>query len=101
MGLELLDAEVATAFAGTLLAAALFGVAGVALGALLRSQLAAVVAAGAWIGVGEGVLSIVLGEGVGRWLPGRAASAVAGSDVAGLSLWGAAGLLALRMLGDR
>ena len=93
-GLDLLDGAVATAVGGTVLAAALFGIAGVALGALVRSQLAAVVVIGAWIVVGEGVIGIVAGEAGGRWLPGRAASVIAGSDVPGLPLWGAALLLA-------
>ena len=94
VGMDLLDAEVARTAAGTVAGAALFGTAGVGLGALLRSQLAAVVAVGAWIVVGEGILGLVLGADVGRWLPGRAASALAGSDVEGLSLWAAAVLLA-------
>lgn len=93
-GLDLLDSEVARTAAGTVAAAVLFGGAGVGLGALLRSQLAAVVAIGAWIVVGEALLGVVFGANVGRWLPGRAASALAGSDVEGLSLWAAAVLLA-------
>lgn len=92
--IDLLDRDVGLTVAGTLAAAALFGLAGVGLGALLRSQVAAVVAVAAWVLVGEGLLGLVFGPDVGRWLPGRAASVLAGSDVDGLSLWSAAVLLA-------
>ena len=86
---DLFAGDVGHTVAGTLAVAALFGVAGVGLG----GQLAAVVAVAAWVVVGEGVLGMFLGPDVGRWLPGRAASALAGSVVEGLSLWTAAVLL--------
>jgi ABC-2 type transport system permease protein len=92
--MELAGADVGRTAVTTLAAGALFGMAGVSLGALFRSQLAPVVAIGAWVVVVEAILGTVLGADAGRWFPGRAASALAGSDVEGLSLGTATALLA-------
>jgi ABC-2 type transport system permease protein len=83
---DLADAEVGRTVAGTLAAGALFGTAGVGVGALFRSQLATVVALGAWVVVAEGVLGTVLGADAGRWFPARAASVLGGSHVEGLTV---------------
>lgn len=91
--LHFLDAEVGRTVAGTVAAGALFGAAGVGIGALFRSQVASLVAVAAWVVVAEAVLGTVLGVEATRWFPAKAASYLAGSDVPGLSLAGAAGLL--------
>jgi ABC-2 type transport system permease protein len=88
--IALVNAEVGRTALGTLLAGALFGIAGTSLGALLRSQIAAVVAVAAWVAIGEGVLGLILGPGVARWLPGGVASTLAASGTHALSLWAAA-----------
>ena len=70
------------------------GALGVAAGALIRNQAAAIVIALAWIMVIEGLFVGLLPE-LGRWLPGGAASALTSSSVkAGelLPMW-AAGLV--------
>jgi ABC-2 type transport system permease protein len=90
--IHLVNAEVGHTALGTLLAGALFGMAGTSLGALLRSQIAALVAVAAWVAIGEAVLGLILGPDVARWLPGGAASALAASGTHALPLW-AAGLV--------
>jgi hypothetical protein len=54
----------------------------------------AVVAAVGWTILGEGIVSVFVGDDAARWLPGFAAQALAshGNDV--LSMWAAAALLA-------
>jgi hypothetical protein len=49
------NAEVGRTALGTLLAGAPLGIAGTGLGALLRSQIAAVLAVAAWVAIGDGV----------------------------------------------
>jgi ABC-2 type transport system permease protein len=88
--IHLVNAEVGRTALGTLLAGALFGIAGTSLGALLRSQIAALVAVAAWVAIGEAVLALILGPDVARWLPGGVASALAASGVHALPLWAAA-----------
>lgn len=79
--IDLLNAEVAQTVGGNLLAAVLLGVLGVSLGALLRNQLATVILVVGWALVGEGILSILAGQGTVRWFPGGAArSVIAGGD---------------------
>ena len=85
------DADVALAIVGLLGASALLGSGGALLGMLVRSQVATVVGIAAWVLVVEAVLSIVVGEGLQRWLPGGAASALTGNGV--LSMGGAAAVL--------
>jgi ABC-2 type transport system permease protein len=88
--IHLVNAQVGRTVLGTLLAGALFGIAGTSLGALLRSQIAAVVAVAAWVAIAEAVLALVLGPDVARWLPGGVASALAASGTQALPLWAAA-----------
>jgi ABC-2 type transport system permease protein len=59
---------------------------------LVRSQVATVVGIAAWVVV-ESILSVVVGEGLGRWLPGGAATALTGNG--DLPMWGAACVLAV------
>lgn len=92
--LDLVDRAVAETVAGNLLAAALLGVLGVSLGALVRNQTVALVFVAAWALVGEGVLSIVAGREAARWLPGGAAQAVISGGDGLLPLGAAAVLLA-------
>jgi ABC-2 type transport system permease protein len=83
---------VAGALAGCVVGTAISGVVGVGLGALLRNQTLAIVASLVWLLLIESML-IAFAPAVGRWLPGGAASALAGSDVGTgdlLPAWGAA-----------
>jgi ABC-2 type transport system permease protein len=89
--LHVLDADVGLAVVGLLGASALLGTGGALLGMLVRSQVATVVGIAAWVLIVESVLSIVVGEGLHRWLPGGAASALTGNG--DLPMWGAAGIL--------
>jgi ABC-type transport system involved in multi-copper enzyme maturation permease subunit len=67
--------DVAGILAGAVAGTALYGVLGVAVGALIRNQIAAVVGALIWVLLVEGLLVAFLPE-VGRWLPGGAANAM-------------------------
>jgi ABC-2 type transport system permease protein len=90
-------AELSRALLGILAAAALYGMLGVAVGALVRNQLAAVVVAVAWLLVVEGLLIVLLhAPGLYKWLPGGAADALTGAhpDGSQLPMWGGALLLA-------
>jgi hypothetical protein len=69
------DRTVVEVMLGVGLVLALYGPIGVAVGALVRNQIAAVVAALAWTFVVE-QLVVALWPEVGRWMPGGAASAV-------------------------
>ena len=69
------DATVVEVMLGVGLVAALYGPIGVAVGALVRNQVAAVVAALAWTFIVEQLLVALL-PARGRWTPGGAASAV-------------------------
>jgi len=71
---------------------ALYTVIGVALGALIRAQSAAVVVAVAWLFVAETALSQLL-TAVGRWLPATAASALGNAPDAGLLTQAGGGLV--------
>lgn len=62
---------------------ALYTVIGIALGAMIRSQAAAVVVAVAWLFVAETALGQLVGS-VGRWLPATAAAALGNAPDAGL-----------------
>lgn len=69
------DSTVVEVMLGVGLVLALYGPIGVAVGALVRNQIAAVVAALAWTFLVE-QLVVALWPEVGRWLPGGAATAV-------------------------
>lgn len=60
---------------GAVLGSALFAVLGVALGTLIRNQIAAVVGVLVWVLVIEGIVVFTL-PGIGKWLPGGALSGV-------------------------
>lgn len=60
---------------GVVLVMVLYGPIGIAVGALVRNQIAAVVGALAWVFIVEQLLVALLPE-VGRWTPGGASSAV-------------------------
>ncbi|MGI8535131.1 MAG: hypothetical protein ACR2K2_01280 [Mycobacteriales bacterium] len=69
------DATVLQVLLGVVLVMVLYGPIGIAVGALVRNQIAAVVGALAWIFVAEQLLIALLPD-VGRWTPGGASSAV-------------------------
>jgi ABC-2 type transport system permease protein len=88
-----LDSGFGQKVAGVLAAAALSGLLGVAVAALVRNQVAAVVGALLWFLVIEGILPAVLrAPTLPRWLPGGAAAALTDPGGRYLSLW-AGGLL--------
>ena len=74
-GEAVFDRSVAEVMLGVVLCLVLYGPIGVGVGALMRNQIAAVVAALAWTFVVEQLL-VALWPEVGRWTPGGAASAV-------------------------
>jgi ABC-2 type transport system permease protein len=79
--------------AGVLAAATLSGLLGVAVAALVRNQVAAVVGTLLWLLVIEGILPAVLrAPTLPRWLPGGAAAALTDPGGRYLSMW-AGGLL--------
>ncbi len=92
--IDLIPRSVLEAFGGNLLAASLFGVLGVSLGAVIRNQLAAVIIAIGWAFLIEGIVSLFLSPDTVRWMPGFAAQAVVSHGTELLPLWAAAGLLA-------
>jgi ABC-2 type transport system permease protein len=69
------DSSVVQVLLGVGLVMLLYGPIGVAVGALVRNQIAAVVGALAWTFIAEQLLVALLPE-VGRWTPGGASSAV-------------------------
>jgi len=86
----------ASVLIGSILATALYAVIGVALGTIVRSQTAALAAALVWMLIVENVV-VGFATGIGRWLPGGAASALTGSSTPHgglLPAWAGALLLA-------
>jgi ABC-2 type transport system permease protein len=65
------SAQLFEVLAASVLAMTLYGPMGVAVGAIVRSQIVAVVGALVWLLVVEGLLVTLL-PGIGRWLPGGA-----------------------------
>ncbi|WP_424532234.1 ABC transporter permease [Sphaerisporangium viridialbum] len=94
--LSLIGGDVARVCAGVAAAMALYTILGLALGSLLRNQVAAIVVGVAWVYVLESLLVALL-PSVGKWLPGGAAQAVYGvsSPLGGdyLPAWAGAALL--------
>jgi ABC-type transport system involved in multi-copper enzyme maturation permease subunit len=80
--IHLLDADVATRSAETLLSAVLWGLMGIAIGSVVHSQVAALVGTLVWIFVVEnllvGLLGLLDGDGVTAYLPFRALDAADG-----------------------
>ncbi|MFC4534779.1 ABC transporter permease [Sphaerisporangium dianthi] len=94
--LSLIGGDVARLCVGVVAAMALYTILGLALGSLLRNQVAAIVVGIGWVYVLESLLVALL-PSVGKWLPGGAAQAVYGlsSPLGGdyLPAWGGAALL--------
>ncbi|MDQ3503615.1 MAG: ABC transporter permease [Actinomycetota bacterium] len=92
------DMNVLEELAGVVLVMVLYGPIGIAVGALVRNQIAAVVGALAWTFIAEQLLVALLPD-VGRWTPGGASSAVlqlgelATTRGELLPVWGGAALL--------
>ena len=78
---DLSNAQLALLVLGTLAGCALWGVIGVAAGAVVRNQVAVVVGLLAWVFIVESLL-FGLVPSVGRYTPGHAADALAGSSSA-------------------
>ncbi|GGK90056.1 ABC transporter permease [Sphaerisporangium melleum] len=94
--LSVIGGDVVRLCAGVVAAMALYTILGLALGSLLRNQIAAIVIGVGWVYVLENLLVVLL-PGVGKWLPGGAAQAVYGlsSPMGGdyLPAWAGAALL--------
>lgn len=86
------DSAVWFSLLGVVLAAAVFGVLGVAIGALLRNQVIGIVAALGWFLLVEPILASA-STTVGRWLPGEASIALTGFPNPDLHTPQTAGLL--------
>lgn len=82
------------AMAGLVAASGLWATIGVAVGALVRHQVAAVVGALVWVLVVENLGTALLGD-AGGYLPGQAGRALAGAAEADLQMGAAAGALVL------
>jgi len=95
------DTGLATRLAGLWAAVALYAVVGVALGALLRNQVAAVVVGLLWWqgGVEELVVGVLRRPGLERWLPEGAAAALLAPGDATLPMWAGGLVLAAYGLG--
>jgi ABC-type transport system involved in multi-copper enzyme maturation permease subunit len=82
--IHLLDGDVGTRAAQTLLSAVLWGLMGIAIGSVVHSQVAALVGTLIWIFVGEtliwGLLGLVDLDGVAGYLPFRALDAADGTS---------------------
>ena len=72
-GIHHLPAGVGTLYAGTVISSACFGMIGVALGALTRNTIGAIVAAIAWALFIEQVILATIVPGIEKWLPTAAA----------------------------
>ena len=83
--------DVLVTVGGLLVASSLLGAIGVLLGLIVRSQVAAVVAVLTWALVLEGIVDVVVGGGLRRWLPGGAAADLAGGG--GQPMWSAAAVV--------
>ena len=86
-----LDGRVVGIAAGMIFSTALHAALGVAIGALLRNQTAAVAAVLVWLLALEGILANVLrSAAVLDWLPGALAAALVGAGPEGVPAWAAA-----------
>lgn len=97
---SLTEGELPRILGGVVLAYALYALAGVGLGSLLKNQIAAIVTAIGWVLVADTVLNIALPD-LGKWLPGGAVNALTrsageltgGPRIETLPPWGGALLL--------
>lgn len=93
---SLFSGAVGHALGGAILTSTLYGVLGVGIGAAIPNQTLATTGSLLWLLVVEGLLVTFVPE-VGRWLPGGAANAIAGTGAMGadaLPFWLAAVVLA-------
>jgi ABC-2 type transport system permease protein len=107
MAPSLLDARLGRVLLGAVLAAGLCGLVGVGVAALVRNQVAALVATLVWVLLVEGLLmSLLNAPSLGKWLPSAAAAALTNPGGAQLSrldgtLVLAGYALALALIGTR
>lgn len=94
----LTDRDVWLTLLGTIAACGFYGAVGVAVGALIRSPMAAVAAALAWLLIAEELIFTISSE-AGRWLPGAAGRALARAPDAGLLAMGAGAAVFLVWVG--
>jgi ABC-type transport system involved in multi-copper enzyme maturation permease subunit len=93
---SLLSSDVGVPLLGALLSTALAAVVGIGLGAIMPNQTLAITVVVVWTSVVDAILIGFVPE-IGRWLPGGAASSLAGTATPEgglLPIWGAALLLA-------
>ena len=94
---SLLSSDIGIPVLGALIGTALAAVVGVGLGALLPNQILAITVVVVWTSVVDALL-VGFAPEIGRWLPGGASSALAGTATPEgglLPVWGAAALLAV------
>ena len=90
---DIFSRNVGLVLLGAVAAMAIYGAIGVAVGSLIRNQMAAVIIALAWVLVVESLL-VGFAHEILRWTPGGALSALTGSTTGGLlPMWGGAALL--------
>jgi ABC-2 type transport system permease protein len=95
MAPSLLDARLGRVLLGAVLAAGLCGLVGVGVAALVRNQVAALVATLVWVLLVEGLLmSLLNAPSLGKWLPSAAAAALTNPGGAQLSRIGGTLVLA-------
>jgi ABC-type transport system involved in multi-copper enzyme maturation permease subunit len=81
--------RIATVLIGSIAAMTLYSLLGVGVGALIRNQVAAIVAALAWLAVIENLVAILL-PSVAKWLPGMSSTALVDASIPNshlLSMW--------------
>ena len=90
---DIFSRNVGLVLLGAVAALAIYGAIGVAVGSLIRNQMAAVITALAWVLVVESLL-VGFAHEILRWPPGGAFSALIGSTTGGLlPMWGGAALI--------
>lgn len=93
--IDLTNTDLLLAVCGVLAGIALYGIAGVGIGAVIRHQTAAVIAPLVWLAVVENLLPAYALAAIVRWLPGGATSALGRAELPGLlPMWAGALVLA-------